>query len=154
MMKRSLTYLGVGGSVLLLGVFAWAVISKIRARHVTNDPLRVTVSSIQTANANVAFDHYMVRIENVGTKTIRGFSLGHTCRCRGWDSQDNPYPTGINYTNPSPERQLLRPGDVHEMTLSADLGLDPSVWVDFVHFANDGNWGMNLSHKDGYVRGY
>ena len=154
MIKRSLIYLGITGGVLLIGVCAWTVVSKIRGRHSSNEPLRITVSSIRPATANVPFDHYVVRLENVSPKTIRGFSLGHTCRCRGWDSQDNPYPAGVNYTNPLPERQVLQPGDVHEMPMAADIGTNPNVWVDFVHFANDGNWGRNLSHKDGYVRGY
>lgn len=153
-MKRSLIYLGAGSFALLLGVFAWVVVSTIRAKHVTTEPLRVTVSSIQPADSNVAFDHYTVRLENVSTKTIQGFSLGHICRCRSWDSDDNPYPPGITFTNPSPERQLLRPGDIQEMPILADIGSQQTVWVDFVHFANDGNWGANLSHKDGYVRGY
>ena len=153
-MKRSLVYLGVASLVLFTAVGAWMVVSKIRARHSQKEPVRITVSSVQPANSKIPFDHYLVQLENVSPKTIRGFSLGHTCRCRGWDSDDNPYPYGINYTNPLPERQLLRPGDVHEMPLSADPGLQPTVWVDLAHFEQGGNWGTNLSHKDGYVRGY
>jgi hypothetical protein len=153
-MKRLLIYFGAGSLALVLAVVAWAVFSKIRARRLTTEPLRVTVSSLQPTNLNIAFDHYIVRVENISTKTIRGFSLGHTCRCRSWDSDNNPYPPGVTFTNPSPERQVLRPGDTVEMPLAADHGPQPTVWVDFVHFANDGNWGANRSRKDGYVRGY
>ena len=153
-MKRSLVYLGVTSLALCTAVAAWMVVSKIRTRHLEKEPLRITVSSLQAANSKIQFDHYLIQLENVSMKTIRGFSLGHTCRCRSWDSDDNPYPYGISYTNPLPERQLLRPGDVHEMPLAADPGFQPRVWVDLVHFERGGNWGTNLSHKDGYVRGY
>ena len=153
-MKRLLIYFGAGGLALAFAVVAWTLVSTIRARRVTTEPLRVTVSSLQPNNAKVPFDHYVVLVENVSTKTIRGFSLGQTCQCRSWDSNDNPYPPGITFTNPSPERQVLRPGDTFEMPLAADIGSQPTVWVDFVHFENDGNWGANQSRKDGYVRGY
>lgn len=154
-MKRSLVYLGVASLVLITAVAAWVVVSKIRTRQEQKEPLRITVSSVQPANSKIPFDHYLVQLENISPKTIRGFSLGHTCRCWSWDSDDKPYPYGISYTNPLPERQLLRPGDVHEMALTADdPGFLPTVWVDLVHFEHGGNWGTNLSHKDGYVRGY
>src|SRR5687768_17688812 len=104
-MKRSLVYIGVVSLALFTVVGAWMVVSKIRTRNAQKEPLRITVSSVQPANPKIPFDHYLVQLENVSTKTIRGFSLGHTCRCRGWDSDDKPYPYGINYTNPHPERQ-------------------------------------------------
>lgn len=153
-MKRSMVYFGVASLALMTAVAAWVVVPTIRTKYVEKEPLRVTVSSLQAPNSKISFEHYLVKIENISTKTIRGFSLGHTCHCWSWDRDNNPYPLGISYTNPSPERQLLRPGDVYEMPLSADLGLQPMVWVDLAHFERGENWGMNLSRKDGYVRGY
>jgi hypothetical protein len=152
-MKRLVIYLGVSSLACFLGIVTSTVVSQISSVHSTNEPLRVTLLPLQPADCNSLFAHYTVRLENVSTKTIRGFSLGHTCDCLSWDSQDNPYPPGINFTNPSPEREILRPGDVQEMPLP-DLGFRPGVWVDLVHFEGGDNWGPNRSHKEGYVRGY
>lgn len=153
-MKRLLIYFGAAGLVMGVAFFACTVAPKIRARPLIDEPLRVTVGSFQPANSNVAFDHYVVRVENVGTKPIRGFSLGQTCRCQSWDRDNNPYPHGISYTNPLPEWQVLQPGDTLYWPFSSDDGSPPNVWVDLVHFANDGNWGPNRSRTDAYVRGY
>ena len=154
-MNRLLIRFGVGILAFVVGVTSWAVVSKWQRARTANEPLRITVSSIQRANSKVDFDHYMVRLENVSTKTIRGFSLGSTCLCRSWDGEGKPLPHGITFTNPSPERQVLQPGGVLEMPFSIDLGADPTVWVDLVHFENEeSNWGPNRSRTEGYVRTY
>ena len=156
-MKRLPAYVGVAILTFGIGVFARSVDPLKWLQPEPTEPLRVTISPNKLpANSKVSFEYYLVTIENVSGKTVRGYSLGHACECRGWDSDDNPYPPDINYMNPSPERQTLRPGESQVMPFPADLlssrGSKPTVWVDLVHFQGGANWGPNASHKEGYVR--
>jgi hypothetical protein len=120
-----------------------------------SEPLRVTLAPTRLPpSAKVLFDHYLVTIENVSSKTVHGYSLGHTCRCRGFGTY-GPYPEGISYSNPSPQRQKLAAGASHTQVLYADnVPTDQfKVWVDLVHFTDGTNWGPNQSRTEGYVRG-
>ena len=156
-MKRLTAYVGVAILTFGIGVLARTVNPRKLIQREPAEPLRVTMSPIKlSANSQVSFDYYIVTVQNVSSKTVRGYALGHTCNCRGWDSDDNPYPMGINYMNPIPERQTLRPGESQEVPIPVDLlssrSSKPMVWVDLVHFAGGVNWGPNASHKEGYVR--
>ena len=95
---------------------------------------------------------YIVKVRNRSDKTIRGFSLGHSCGCRSWDSEGNPYPPSTNFTNPVPAWQELRPGESLDFPMTFDATVAPRVWPDLVHFTDGSNWGPNRGHKEGYVR--
>lgn len=155
-MKRIGIYFGVAFFTFLLGVCTWFANHLVWINLGSEDPLRVVSLQRQTGNPKRCRSHYVVTVENVSKKTIRGYSLGFTCNCRAWDSDDNLYPSGINFTNPDPQYQVLRPGESQELPVSFEgrFGddLPPKVWVDLVHFEGGGNWGQNQSHKEGYVR--
>ncbi len=136
------------------GVLVWRI-NPLRLMPVEpSEPLRVTLASTWLPpSAKVPFDHYLVTIENVSSKTVHGYSLGHTCSCRGFGTY-GPYPEGISYSNPSPERQKLEAGESQTQVLYADT-IPPDefkVWVDLVHFTDGTNWGPNRSRTEGYVR--
>jgi hypothetical protein len=156
-LSRIILYFSVALLTFVIGVSTWFANPLGWIKHESRGPLRVTISPhLQPASSRVSFEHYIVTIKNVSGKTVRGYSLGHTCDCRSWDNDGNPYPPGINFTNPIPERQVLRPGESQEMPL-ARTGLptnesEPRVWADLVHFEHGPNWGPNQSHKEGYVR--
>jgi hypothetical protein len=155
-MKRLAIHLAIALLTFSIGVVVWFAHPLKRLKSQPTEPLLVTLSSKkQPSNSRAAFDH-VVTIKNVGTKTIQGYSLGFKCNCRGWDSDDNFYPEGINFTNPNPERQVLHPGESQTMVFDAE-GLPANesgqmVWADLVHFKGGANWGPNQSHKEGYVR--
>lgn len=156
-MKRLTAYLAVAILTFGIGVLARSVNPLKWLEHDPAEPLRATISPItRPANSHVSFDYYVVTVKNVSGKTVRGYSLGLTCNCRSWDRDDNPYPPGITYMNPNPERQTLRPGESQEVPVPADelssRESKPRVWVDLVHFDGGANWGPNASHTDGYVR--
>ena len=117
-------------------------------------PLRILVSQ----PSSIASPQYRtITITNVSDQVVRGYSLGHTCNCRSWDSDDRPYPEGISYTNPIPEQQLLEPGESQELRwqlseTESSRNQELEVWIDLVHFQDGVNWGPNQSHKEGYVR--
>ncbi|HET8671078.1 MAG TPA: hypothetical protein VFM05_10755 [Candidatus Saccharimonadales bacterium] len=149
-MKRMLIGIGVSVITLFAGILVSVLSPKVNAR----EPLQVTVSSLQPANSQIPFDHYTVLIKNVSSKTVRGYSLGSTCECQSWDSYGTRHPRGIQFSIPNPDRQHLLPGETQEYPLFGPRsGSKPTVWVDLVHFENDGNWGTNSSRTDGYVRG-
>jgi hypothetical protein len=124
------------------------------ATRAASAPLRLTLSKLrEPATANIPVAHYTVKVENVSSKTIQGYSLGRTCNCRG-EGTYGAYPTGITFNNPSPSRQLLQPGQ-SQTEIVSDPGpatSRPKVWVDLVHFTDGTNWGPNQSRTEGYVR--
>lgn len=152
-MNRSAIYVGAALFTFAIGVSAWLVNPFGRMKPVPNEPLRVAMSlDGRTADTRTYVPRYTVTVQNVSTKTVRGYSLGFTCNCRSWDSDDKLYPPGINFTNPNPQYQVLRPGESQEINGLIGDELEPKVWVDLVHFQGEGNWGPNQSHKEGYVR--
>ncbi|MEA2203661.1 MAG: hypothetical protein QOE77_437 [Blastocatellia bacterium] len=117
-------------------------------------PLRLTLSKVRVAaSPQLPVDHYLVTVENVSSKTVQGYSLGSTCNCRG-EGTHRRYPDGINFSNPSPSRQVLKPGESRTEVISAQGIAIPKlkVWVDLVHFTDGTNWGPNQSGTEGYVR--
>ncbi|GEM_PF-2654921 len=153
-MQRSAVHLIVALITFKTGVFVWRL-NPLRFRPAEpSEPLRVTFTPTRlTASANVPFEHYLVTVENVSSKTIRGYSLGHTCSCRGYGTY-GPYPEGISFSNPTFERQNLEPGASQVEVLLVD-NVPPGqikVWADLVHFTDGTNWGPNQSRTEGYVR--
>jgi hypothetical protein len=134
---RRVTCVAISGVVLAAVV--WAIVGHSRANDLSNEPLRVTVLPVEG-------DHYVVRVKNVSSRTVRGFSLGYICHCQTNDSEGNPYPPGTAFTSLFPDRQLLHAGEVQELSLPAYKGLPPMVWVDVVQFDDGTNWGQNFSH--------
>ena len=117
-------------------------------------PLRLTLSKVRiAATPQLPIDHYLLTVKNVSSKTIQGYSLGHTCNCRGQGTHGQ-YPDGITFSNPSPSRQVLQPGESQTEVISAHGIAIPQlkVWVDLVHFKDGTNWGPNQSGTEGYVR--
>ena len=126
-------------------------------REYPNVPMALTVTPSSDPNFVQHYPEtslYTVTVRNVSDKTIRGYSLGHTCDCRSWDSDGNLYPFGETYLNPAPDRQTLLPGESQQLTISmrSNPNTTPRVWVDLVHFSGGSNWGPNRGHKEGYVR--
>jgi hypothetical protein len=125
-------------------------------REYPNAPMALTItpSSDPTLVQQYSETSLTVTVRNVSDKTIRGYSLGHTCDCRSWDSDGNLYPIGETYLNPAPDHQTLLPGESQQLTLSirSNPSTAPRVWVDLVHFTDGSNWGPNRGHKEGYVR--
>ena len=153
-MKRYVIYASASLLTFAFGISLFHLGLGSRRREVSNAPLRVTVS--QTSSM-VSPQYRTITIKNVSDQVVRGYSLGHRCNCRSWDSDDRPYPEGVTYTNPIPEQQILQPGESQELRWqlsetesSRDQELE--VWVDLVHFQDGVNWGPNRSHKEGYVR--
>lgn len=119
-----------------------------------SEPLRVTLTATRLRpSTNVPFDNYLVTIENVSSKTVHGYSLGKTCRCRAFGTY-GPYPEGLEFLNPNPERQRLEPGASQTLVLgSVNVPVDQlKVWVDLIHFTDGTNWGPNQGRTEGYVR--
>jgi hypothetical protein len=146
-MQRLTISLAVALLTFCCGVLAWVVNPVRLVRSHPSESIRLTVSEMQSANSRIPIDHYKVTVENVSSNTIHGYSLGFTCDCYG------PYPKGISFTYPNPDRQLLKPGEVQTEILPADLPIQQTkVWVDLVHFTDGSNWGPNQSRTEGYVR--
>jgi hypothetical protein len=147
-MKRLIGYFSLALLTFVIGVLT-AKVGLLNETRNHGAPLLLSISS-DTRIRNV--NYYLVTVRNVSDKSVRGYSLGYDCSCRSWDNDDNPYPAGVSFTNPAPERQLLRPGESQQFPLPTDLINEPRVWLDLVHFDNGADWGPNRSHKEGYVR--
>ena len=149
-MRAITTNLGVAILTFAIGTLAWFVNPLRQTPGLSKEPLLVTVTPRTVSlPRHSELLLYHVTLTNVSDKTIRGYSLGFICSCRSWDSNDNPYPDGISFLNPSPERQVLRPGESQVIDLELP---GAEVWPDLVHFEQGGNWGPNRGHKEGYVR--
>jgi hypothetical protein len=153
-MKRQMIYLAALAVAFTLGVSIFQVRNKIGRLGKGNDaPLLVMVYHSSSAGAA----YRTIKIKNLSDNVVRGYSLGHTCNCRSWDSNNVPYPYGISFTNPTPEQQRLLPGESQELNWEVSTTNDGSaeklqVWVDLVHFEGGSNWGPNQGRKEGYVR--
>jgi hypothetical protein len=150
-MKRQLIHVIALVLTFTLGVIIFHVRLRIPSDGTVRAPLQVTLSKPNSVG------YRTLKITNVSDQIVRGYSLGHTCNCRSWDSDDRFYPDGISFTNPIPERQLLLPGESQELVWPVSVADNSpqeglQVWVDLVHFKNGTNWGPNRSHKEGYVR--
>lgn len=75
-MQRSAVHLIVALITFKTGVFVWRL-NPLRFRPAEpSEPLRVTFTPTRlTASANAPFEHYLVTVENVSSKTIRGILL-------------------------------------------------------------------------------
>jgi hypothetical protein len=148
-LKLAITFLTIAVGALL----SFASPARV-ATPAASAPLRLTLSKVrEPATVNIPVAHYTLKVENVSSKTIQGYSLGRTCNCRG-EGTYGTYPTGITFTNPSPSRQLLQPGQ-SQTEIVSDAGPPtsrPRVWIDLVHFTDGTNWGPNQSRTEGYVR--
>ena len=153
-MQRLTTNLAVALLTFGIGVLLWFAGPSRLLKPEPLEPLRLTLSQeTKTASPDVPFDHYILTIENVSSKTIHGYSLGRTCNCRG-QATYGPYPDGIIFSNPNPSRQVLEPGASQtEFLFRDDLPIDQlKIWADLVHFTDGTNWGPNQSRTEGYVR--
>ena len=153
-MQRFTITLAVASVAFALGVLLWFAASSRSIKPEPSEPLLVTVSpEILKANSKVSFDHYLVTVKNVSSKTIHGYSLGFTCRCRAGGTY-GPYPEGINFGHPIPARQLLKPGQSQSdiVPVSEQPVSQLEVWADLVHFTDGTNWGPNQGRNEGYVR--
>ena len=151
-MKRFISYCLIG----LMGFAGGLLARNVNPfRRASVEPLLISISSVQKADERVGYEHYLVNIRNVSDKTVRGFSLGRNCDCYSFDEDNRRYPVGITYSNPLPERQILRPGESVDWPIASEDYKrlpQPIFWADLVHFADGTNWGPNRSHKEGYVR--
>jgi len=153
-MQRLATNLTVALFTFGMGVLLWFADPLRLIRPQPLEPLRLTLSQEkETASSKIPFDYYILTIENVSSKTIHGYSLGQTCKCRGQGTY-GPYPEGIIFSNPNPSRQVLKPGESQTQILfSEHLPVDQlRIWPDLVHFTDGTNWGPNQSRTEGYVR--
>lgn len=153
-MKRLTIGLAVALLISGIGALLWFASSSKLIKPQPSEPLRVVLSQERkAATANFPVDHYIVTVENVSSRTVQGYSLGHTCDCRAQGTH-GPYPEGISFSNPNPDRQLLKPGESQTQIVSAyDRPFEQvKVWVDLVHFTDGTNWGPNQSRTEGYVR--
>lgn len=153
-MQRLAINLAVALLTFGIGVLLWFAGPLRLIKPQPLEPLHLTLSQEKkTASSNVPFDHYILTIENVSSKTIHGYSLGQTCNCRGQGTY-GPYPEGIIFSNPNPTRQLLKPGESRTQILFGEhLPVDQlKIWPDLVHFTDGTNWGPNQSRTEGYVR--
>lgn len=149
-MKRFSAHIGVAILTFSIGTVIWLVNP---LRHTAwAEPLVVTVTPHPLSTTTDGEPQYSITVKNVSDRSVRGYSLGHSCACRGWDSNDQPYPRHVNFTNPVPDRQLLAPGESQTIPMTLDASVTPRVWVDLVHFEHGENWGPNRGHKEGYVR--
>jgi hypothetical protein len=152
-MKRQLIHVTALVFTFILGVSMFRLAEW--SRFSPNDRVPLAVTVYHSSPAGVSYR--TIRIKNVSDKVVRGYSLGHTCNCRSWDSNNVPYPHGISFTNPTPERQRLLPGESQELNWELSTTNDRNVeklqvWVDLVHFEGGSNWGPNQGRKEGYVR--
>lgn len=171
-MKRVGINVAVSILAFSIGTLAW-VLNPLRHKSASNGPMTQIIEQSSefheypivpmTLNIKPSSDSiqeypetslYTVTVRNVSDKTIRGYSLGHTCDCRSWDSDGNLYPFGETFLNPVPDHQTLLPGESQQLTISigSNPNITPRVWVDLVHFTDGSNWGQNRGHKEGYVR--
>ena len=149
-MKKVGINLAVLMLAFLVGVVSWLLNPFSPRVTESHEPLAITIT--QDVPASLHDFGYIIKVRNQSDKTIRGFSLGHACGCRSWDSDGNPYPQGTNFTNPVPEFQVLGPGQTLEIPMTLDSTAPQQVWADLVHFEDGTNWGPNRGHKEGYVR--
>jgi len=147
-MKRYVIYASVSLLTFAFGISLFHL-RPGKLRGDSSAPLRLIVSQPSSISSR---QYRTITIKNVSDRVVRGYSLGHTCNCRSWDSYDRPYPDGVTYSNPIPEHQLLQPGESQELMFETDGSRELEVWVDLVHFQGGVNWGPNQSHKEGYVR--
>jgi hypothetical protein len=153
-MKRVGINVAVSILAFSIGTLSW-VLNPLRYKSASNEPMTLIITpssdSIQEYPETSLFN---VTVRNVSDKTIRGYSLGHTCDCRSWDSDGNLYPFGETFLNPVPDHQTLLPGESQQLTISirSTSNITPRIWVDLVHFTDGSNWGQNRGHKEGYVR--
>src|SRR5436190_5664719 len=97
MMKRYLMYVSASLLTFAFG-FSLFHLRLIKQRNeVSSAPLRVIVSQ---ANSTDSPQYRTITIKNVSGRVVRGYSLGHTCNCRSWDSDERSYPEGVSYMNP------------------------------------------------------
>jgi len=147
-MKRFSANIGVAILTFSIGTVIWLVNP---LRHTAwTEPLVVTMTPHPSTAPGEP--QYVVTVKNVSNRSVRGYSLGHSCACRGWDSSDQPYPAHVNFTNPIPDHQFLAPGESQTIPMTLDATVTPRVWVDLVHFEHGENRGPNRGHKEGYVR--
>jgi len=149
MMKRYFVYATVSLLTFAFGISLFHLRPGKRGDEPRSIPLLVMVSQPSSISSR---QYRTITIKNVSDRVVRGYSLGHTCNCRSWDSYDRPYPEGVTYSNPIPEQQLLQPGESQELMFETDSSRELEVWVDLVHFQGGANRGPNQSHKEGYVR--
>ena len=152
-MKRVGINLAVALVAFSVGLMSWVLNpfgTKVSQPH---EPVEITLThdSDKLPSYLDGFG-YVVTVRNRSDKTIRGFSLGQSCGCRSWDSDGHLYPPNTTFSNPLPDKQVLRPGESLDFTMTFDAGVAPRVWPDLVHFADGSNWGPNRGHKEGYVR--
>jgi hypothetical protein len=152
-MKRITTNLVVAILAFGIGTLSWFANPLRQSRPATNEPLLVTITpKTLTIPKHGEPLLYVVSVKNVSDKTVRGYSLSHTCNCRSWDSNDVLYPDNVTFTNPVPLHQILLPGESQDIPMSLDGRSGSRVWLDLVHFEHGENWGPNRGHKEGYVR--
>ncbi len=152
-MRRVGINLAVALAAFSVGMVSWLLNPWGTSVSRSREPLAITIS--QNSDKLPVYLQgfgYIVTVRNQSDKTIRGFSLGHSCGCRSWDSEGNPYPPSVNFTNPVPDWQVLRPGETLDVPMTFDATVPPRVWADLVHFEDGTNWGPNRGHKEGYVR--
>lgn len=152
-MKRVGINLAVALAAFSVGMVSWLLNPLGTKVFPSHEPVEITLTKYSDKLPSYLRGFgYIVTVRNRSNKTIRGFSLGHSCGCRSWDSDGNPYPPSITFSNPLPDRQVLRPGESLDFTMTFDATVPPRVWPDLVHFADGSNWGPNRGHKEGYVR--
>ena len=149
-MKRFSANIGVAILTFSIGTVIWLA-NPLRHKAWT-EPLVVTMTPHPSSITAHGEPQYVITVKNVSDRTVRGYSLGYSCACRGWDSEDQPYPANVNFSNPVPDHQLLAPGESQTIPMTLDPTITPRVWVDLVHFEHGENWGPNRGHKEGYVR--
>jgi hypothetical protein len=154
MMKRYAIYATVSLLTFAFGISLFHLRPWKRRVEISRAPLLLMVSQPSSIDSR---QYRTITVKNVSDQVVRGYSLGYTCNCRSWDSDDRPYPDGVTYNNPIPERQHLRPGESQEFRwelpeTESSRNQEFKVWVDLVHFQDGVNWGPNQSHKEGYVR--
>ena len=152
-MQRLTLRLAVAFLTFGVGVLLWSANPLKWIQPHSAEPLHLALSERRAASSNIPFDHYIVTIENVSSRSIQGYSLGHTCHCRGQGTY-GPYPEGMTFSNPNPTWQRLEPGESQTRIISGhNQSIDQvKVWVDLVHFKDGTNWGPNQSRTEGYVR--
>ena len=149
-MKRFSANVGVAILTFSIGTVIW--LANPLRRTAWTEPLVVTMTRHPLSTTAHGEPQYVITVKNVSDRSVRGYSLGHSCACRGWDSKDQPYPANVNFTNPVPHQQLLAPGESQTIPMTLDPTITPRVWVDLVHFEHGENWGPSRGHKEGYVR--
>src|SRR5215213_10963076 len=145
-MKRFSMNVGVAVLTFSIGTVVWFAHP---FRHTSwTEPLVVTMTAHPYSRTAQGEHQYFITVKNVSDRSVRGYSLGYSCSCRGWDSNDQPYPVNLSFMNPVPHQQLLALGESQTIPMTLDSTVTPRVWVDLVHFNHGENWGPNRGHKD------